>query len=201
MICAALTSWRTLLGFTNWADYVTADKMVGQRARTRADFIDRHRGRLGRAPSATTACCSSASRRTSRARRVVNLWENGYWTRAGAQVGLRLRLAGGAPLLPLRARQAGRARRDRASCSASRTSGCRTRRCGTRRWSATRCTRAASWSAASTSTCTRAPNKYNHAAQFDIRTGVEGRQIPEAALVCNFPGGEPGDPGLMETAT
>ncbi len=41
-------------------------------------------------------------------------------------------------------------------------------------------------------------NKYNHAAQFDIRTGIEGRQIPEAALVCNLPGDEPGDPGLCE---
>ncbi|HEY2955423.1 MAG TPA: M3 family metallopeptidase [Candidatus Eisenbacteria bacterium] len=41
-------------------------------------------------------------------------------------------------------------------------------------------------------------NKYTHAAQFDVRTGVTGRQIPEAALICNFPGGEAGDPGLME---
>ena len=41
------------------------------------------------------------------------------------------------------------------------------------------------------------PNKYNHAAQFGLRTGVAGRQIPEAALVCNLPGGRPGDPGLM----
>jgi len=41
-------------------------------------------------------------------------------------------------------------------------------------------------------------DKYNHAAQFDIRTGVEGRQIPEAALVCNLPGDQPGDPGLCE---
>src|SRR5207248_11018124 len=41
-------------------------------------------------------------------------------------------------------------------------------------------------------------DKYSHAAQFDVRTGVEGRQIPEAALICNFPGGEKGDPGLME---
>jgi thimet oligopeptidase len=41
-------------------------------------------------------------------------------------------------------------------------------------------------------------NKYNHAAQFDIRTGIEGKQIPEAALVCNLPGDKPGDPGLCE---
>ena len=41
------------------------------------------------------------------------------------------------------------------------------------------------------------PNKYNHAAEFGIRSGVTGRQMPEAALVCNLPGGQPGDPGLM----
>ena len=40
-------------------------------------------------------------------------------------------------------------------------------------------------------------NKYNHAAEFGIRTGVAGRQIPEAALICNLPGGEANDPGLM----
>jgi thimet oligopeptidase len=40
--------------------------------------------------------------------------------------------------------------------------------------------------------------KFNHAAEFSVRTGVQGRQLPEAVLVCNFPGGEAGDPGLME---
>jgi thimet oligopeptidase len=28
--------------------------------------------------------------------------------------------------------------------------------------------------------------------------GIQGRQLPEAALICNFPGGKPGDPGLMQ---
>jgi thimet oligopeptidase len=41
-------------------------------------------------------------------------------------------------------------------------------------------------------------NKYNHAAEFDIRTGVAGKQLPEAALVCNLPGGIAGDPGLCQ---
>lgn len=35
--------------------------------------------------------------------------------------------------------------------------------------------------------------KYNHAAQFPIRTGVEGRQIPVGALICNFPATGPMD--------
>lgn len=31
--------------------------------------------------------------------------------------------------------------------------------------------------------------KYNHAAQFDLVSGVRGRQLPEGVLVCNFPRG------------
>ena len=36
------------------------------------------------------------------------------------------------------------------------------------------------------------PGKYSHAAQFDLVAGVEGTQLPEGVLVCNFP------KGLME---
>ncbi len=31
-----------------------------------------------------------------------------------------------------------------------------------------------------------------------IVTGVRGRYLPEAGLICNFPGGEAGDPGLLQ---
>jgi thimet oligopeptidase len=41
-------------------------------------------------------------------------------------------------------------------------------------------------------------DKYKHAAQFTLVNGVRDRQLPSAALVCNFPGGEAGEPGLME---
>ncbi len=41
-------------------------------------------------------------------------------------------------------------------------------------------------------------NKYKHAAHFGIIAGVAGKQLPISALVCNFPGGKEGDPGLME---
>jgi thimet oligopeptidase len=41
-------------------------------------------------------------------------------------------------------------------------------------------------------------DKYNHAAHFPIRPGIAGRQLPEAALICNLPGGKPGDPGLCD---
>jgi thimet oligopeptidase len=41
------------------------------------------------------------------------------------------------------------------------------------------------------------PGKYEHAAQFSIRVGTSSGDLPESALVCNLPGGKAGDPGLM----
>ncbi|AKS41089.1 M3 family metallopeptidase [Wenzhouxiangella marina] len=38
--------------------------------------------------------------------------------------------------------------------------------------------------------------KFGHFAAFPLRMG--GGEVPEAALVCNFPGGSPGDPGLLD---
>jgi thimet oligopeptidase len=42
------------------------------------------------------------------------------------------------------------------------------------------------------------PGKFGHAAHFRIRTGTSDGALAESALVCNFPGGEPGGPGLMD---
>ncbi len=41
--------------------------------------------------------------------------------------------------------------------------------------------------------------KYKHAAAFSVVNGIEGVQLPVAALVCNFPGDD-GSSGLMEHA-
>ncbi len=40
--------------------------------------------------------------------------------------------------------------------------------------------------------------KYKHAAQFPLKDGVRGAQLPEGVLVCNFPKPDGNDPGLME---
>jgi thimet oligopeptidase len=39
--------------------------------------------------------------------------------------------------------------------------------------------------------------KFGHAAMFQVRAGEKGKHLPEAALVCNFPGGG-GEKGYME---
>jgi thimet oligopeptidase len=40
--------------------------------------------------------------------------------------------------------------------------------------------------------------KYQHAAQFTLRSGVAGVQLPEGVLVCNFPNPRTDPPALME---
>ena len=40
--------------------------------------------------------------------------------------------------------------------------------------------------------------KYSHAAEFPIVDGVKGKQLPEAALICNFPDPKKSNPALME---
>ncbi len=42
------------------------------------------------------------------------------------------------------------------------------------------------------------PEKIPFGATFDLRAGITGRQLPEAVLITRFPGGTPGDPGLMD---
>jgi len=41
------------------------------------------------------------------------------------------------------------------------------------------------------------PDKYKHAAMFDVRTGIAGECVPEACLVCNFPEPTDSDPALL----
>lgn len=42
------------------------------------------------------------------------------------------------------------------------------------------------------------PGKYSHAAMYPVLDGIRGKQLPEAALLCNFPAPTADDPGLME---
>lgn len=44
------------------------------------------------------------------------------------------------------------------------------------------------------------PGKFKHDANYLVLDGVRGKQLPEAALVCNFPAPGADDPGLMEVS-
>src|SRR5262249_40007217 len=42
------------------------------------------------------------------------------------------------------------------------------------------------------------PGKYSHAEMAPVLDGIQGKQLPEAILVCNFPKPTAEDPGLMD---
>lgn len=42
------------------------------------------------------------------------------------------------------------------------------------------------------------PGKFSHAEMVAVLDGIRGRQLPEATLVCNFPSPTASDPGLMD---
>jgi thimet oligopeptidase len=42
------------------------------------------------------------------------------------------------------------------------------------------------------------PGKYSHAEMAPVLDGIKGKQLPEAILVCNFPAPTADDPGLMD---
>jgi thimet oligopeptidase len=42
------------------------------------------------------------------------------------------------------------------------------------------------------------PGKYSHAEMMPLLDGIRGKQLPEGALICNFPQPTADDPGLME---
>jgi thimet oligopeptidase len=42
------------------------------------------------------------------------------------------------------------------------------------------------------------PGKFSHPEMMPILDGIRGKQLPEAALLCNFPQPTAQEPGLME---
>jgi Zn-dependent oligopeptidase len=184
-----------LIGFKSWADYITADKMVGS-AKSASDFIDKIAEASRTRAERDYQILLRRKQADSPDATVVNAWETNYYSElvrkndyafdsqsvrpyfaydrvkqgvldvTGQLFGVSFRQVKGAPL-----------------------------------WSAdVEC-----WEMMEGGKLVGRfyldmhprPGKYNHAAEFGIRTGVRGRQIPEAALVCNFAGGQEGDPGLL----
>ena len=185
-----------LLGFTNWADCITADKMTGKASVAR-DFIDR----------VVTASTDRQVREyqqllTARQKDVpsataVNFWEVNYYKEQVRKAQYDFDAQQVRPYLPFDRVQAG------ILSTAAKLFDVEFRPVPDAPvWDpSVQCFEM--WDGGKLAgrfylDLHPRPNKFNHAAQFDIRTGLAGRQIPEAALICNFPGGVEGDPGLCE---
>ena len=185
-----------LLGFPSWADCVTADKMVGS-AKHASDFIDEIVTASGPRAEREYQMLLKRKQQDLPGATAVNFWENNYWSEQVRKSNYNFDSQSVRPYFPY----------DRVKDGVLGVTG---KMFGVEFH---RVPKAPVWDPSVE--CYEVTengkmvgrfyldmhprkDKYNHAAQFDVRTGVQGRQIPEAALICNFPGGEKGDPGLME---
>jgi thimet oligopeptidase len=185
-----------LLGYPTWADYITANKMVGSSKNAR-DFIDKIVAASGASADHDYQVLLRRKQKEAPDATVVNLWETGYWSEMVRKSDYDFDSQSVRPYFPY-----DRVKQGVLDVS-SRLFGVTFKQVkGAPVWHpSVECYEMfEGGKLVGRFYLDMHPrdNKYNHAAQFDIQTGVEGRQIPEAALICNLPGGEPGDPGLCE---
>ncbi len=183
-----------LVGYANWADYITADKMVGSAANA-SQFIDRIVAASGPKADREFEVLLKRKQQDVPGATVVNGWERAYYAELVRKASYEFDSQSVRPYLAF----------DRVKQGLFDVTG--------RLFGVTyRPVNVATWDK-SVEAYEMVENgqvigrfyldmhprkdKYNHAAEFPLRSGLTGRQIPEAALVCNLPGGDAGDPGLM----
>jgi thimet oligopeptidase len=183
-----------LLGFASWADYATADKMVGSAAKASA-FIDRI------AEASAAAARSDYQRLLDRKRQddpsatAVNRWESGYLRELVRRSSYDFDSQKVRPYFPYEAVKQG------VLDISSRLFGLTFRRVNVPVWhpsvEAYEMFEGGRRVGRFYLDMHPRPGKFSHAATFPIRAGIGGQDLPEGALVCNLPGGTAGDPGLM----
>jgi thimet oligopeptidase len=184
-----------LLGFGSWADYITADKMVENAARASA-FIDRVAAASAAKADREYAVLLKRKQQDVPGATVINAWERSYYAELVRKASYDFDSQSIRPYFPY----------DRVKQGlfdvTSKLFGVTYRPVTTVPvWD----TSVEAYEMLSGGQLIGRfyldmhprKDKYNHAAEFPIRTGLTNRQVPEAALVCNLPGGEAGDPGLM----
>ncbi|HET9038617.1 MAG TPA: M3 family metallopeptidase [Gemmatimonadales bacterium] len=183
-----------LLGFGSWADLATADKMIGSAANASA-FIDRIAEASRPAAEAEYRRLLDRKRQDDPSATAVNRWESGYLRELVRRSAYDFDSQKARPYFPYEAVKRG------VLDLSSRLFGVTFRRVTVPVWDP-------SVEAYEMFEGGRRvgrfyldmhprPGKYSHAAHFAIRSGVGRQDLPEGALVCNLPGGTPGDPGLM----
>jgi thimet oligopeptidase len=185
-----------LLGHESWADYITADKMIGTE-RKAAAFIQRLNDLTLKAGRAEYETYLKRKREDDPSAQAVNIWERRYYGDLIRKRDYDFDARQARPYFPFEGVKQG------VLDATSRLFGVTYRRlAGIPVWDP-------SVEAYEMYEGDRLlgrfyldlhprPNKFNHAANFPIHGGASGVQLPQGALVCNFPGGTPGDPGLME---
>jgi len=184
----------TLVGYKNWADYITADKMV-ENAASASQFIDRIVAASGLKADREFEVLLKRKQQDVPGATVVNGWERAYYAELVRNASYDFDSQSVRPYFAF----------DRVKQGlfdvTSKLFGLAYRAVNVPTWdkSVEAYEMLENGQVIGRFYLDMHPrkDKYNHAAEFPLRTGVTRRQIPEAALVCNLPGGEAGDPGLM----
>ena len=185
----------TLLGYPNWADYITEDKMI-ESGKNAADFIERLRENTFRHAQNEYAIYLARKKEDDPSATAVNAWESAYYGRLIRKRDFDFDPQQVRPYFAFEQVKKG------VLDVTSQMFGVTYKKLDTPVWhesvDAYEMYDGSKLLGRFFLDLHPRPGKYNHAAKFTIRQGVAGVQVPEHALVCNFPGGKAGDPGLME---
>ena len=185
-----------LLGFPSWADYALADKMVGSAGNASA-FIDRVVTASGEAAEREYQVLLRRKRQDDPAATGIDRWEVAYLRELVRRSEYDFDSQKVRPYFPYRRVKQG------VLDLSSRLFGVSFRRMKDPPvWHPS----VEGWEMYESGRLTGRfyldmhprPGKFGHAAHFRIRTGTTDGALPESVLVCNFPGGAPDDPGLMD---
>jgi thimet oligopeptidase len=184
-----------LLGYACWADYVTEDKMIKSGAAAR-EFVARVAALARPRMLAEVAELLEEKRREEPDAQVLHDWERGYWTERFKARAL------GFDSQSVRPYFAYANVRDGVLATSAALYGVEFRRDRARAvWHhSVECYEVVDGErvvARLYLDMHPRPNKYKHAAMFDLRAGLEGEALPEAALVCNFSEPRGDDPALL----
>jgi thimet oligopeptidase len=185
-----------LLGFSSWADYITANKMVGSAKNVR-EFIDKIVEASGRKANDDYNVLLARKRLDDPKAPTLNAWETGYYSELVRRSDYDFDSQSVRPYFPYDRVKQGvlDVTSTLFGVSFKRLADAPVWHPDVECWEMFEDGRLAGRFYLDMHP---REDKFNHAAQFDVRTGLKDRQIPEAALICNFPGGKEGDPGLME---
>lgn len=184
-----------ILGFRSWADLATADQMMGSAANVRA-FIDKLAEASREGAVKEHALILDYARRIEPALEEIDITSRGYWYELFRRERFDFDSQSVRPYFPYAQVE------DGVLATAAKLFGVEYRRVEVESWHASVAVYDVYEKGAVVGRFyldmhpREGKDKWFSAAP--VVTGIRDRALPEAALICNFPGGEPGDPGLMQ---
>jgi thimet oligopeptidase len=188
----------TLLGFSSWANLATADQMMGS-ARNVKDFIAKLEVASRAGAEREFGMVLEFAREREPGLTGMNAASRGYWYEQYRRVAFAFDSQSVRPYFPYKQVEQG------VLDTAARLFGVEFQRVTAMGWHED----VSVWDVVDGRDGTTAVGRFyldmhpregkdKWFSATGVVTGVKGRYLPEAGLICNFPGGEDGDPGLMQ---